>query len=606
MHSKIRYAVSLCLIVIALLVLTTGLSLAKDGLLGRFAPKTLVRTGALTPLGTGFTYQGKLNDAGEPAEGVFDMQFELHDAGTEGTLIGALVLNDIAVTEGLFSVMLDFGSGVFDGQARWLAISMRPGDEDGAYAPLTPRQPLSAAPYALYAMEAGTVTWDNLDQNPIPGNCTADQIMAWNTTLETWECVENTDTTYSAGFGLNLAGATFKVLTDTVQTRVSGTCAPGSMVSGVNSDGTVTCEPHDTRPVFYQTALNTGGNVGHHTSIAIGADGLPIVSYYNYTDKSLDVAHCNDVACTNAITSTVDATGRIENTSITIGADGLPIISYYGIDGVYGLKVAHCIDITCTSATISTLDTTGNAGAWTSITIGVDGLPIISYYDAVDDNLKVAHCNDSACSTATLTPLDTSANDVGWWTSITIGVDGLAIISYKDDTAKDVKVAHCSNITCTSATISSPVTTGDVGDYTSITIGIDGLPIIGYRGQSGGSALTVAHCDDLVCSSATTANLYTDSSYVQGAITIGADGLPILSFRDNITERLMVAHCIDIACTSSTWVVVDDSSAQIGQYNSITVGTDGMPVISYFDKTNGNVKVTHCSNQFCVPFWRPR
>jgi hypothetical protein len=96
---------------------------------------------------------------------------------------------------------------------------------------------------------------------------------------------------------------------------------------------------------------------------------------------------------------------------------------------------------------LSAVDT-GNGGGSTSVTIGADGLALISYGDLIDFDLKVAHCANAACSTATLATLD-SGGDVGSYTSITIGADGLGLISYQDVTNTDLKAAHCANVTCT-------------------------------------------------------------------------------------------------------------------------------------------------------------
>ena len=87
------------------------------------------------------------------------------------------------------------------------------------------------------------------------------------------------------------------------------------------------------------------------------------------------------------------------------------------------------------------------ATPYASVTIGVDGLGLISYYDAINESLKVAHCNDVPCSSVSLNTLD-SAGDVGLYTSVTLGVDGLALISYYDDFNDALKVAHCSNPFC--------------------------------------------------------------------------------------------------------------------------------------------------------------
>lgn len=105
------------------------------------------------PLGTSFTYQGQLKDGAAPADGAYDFIFRLYDASSGGLQVGSSVtLADRIVTGGLFTVQLDFGASPFGGDARWLDIQVRPGASTGAYTLLTPRQPLSATPYALYAL----------------------------------------------------------------------------------------------------------------------------------------------------------------------------------------------------------------------------------------------------------------------------------------------------------------------------------------------------------------------------------------------------------------------------------------------------------------------
>ncbi len=112
---------------------------------------------AAAPLGTAFTYQGRLNDAGAPANGRYDLKFTVFDALAGGIQVGpAVSTNGLAVGSGLFTVTLDFG-GVFTNTARWLQIEVK---TNGAvsYATLVPRQPLVPVPQALYAPNAGTAT----------------------------------------------------------------------------------------------------------------------------------------------------------------------------------------------------------------------------------------------------------------------------------------------------------------------------------------------------------------------------------------------------------------------------------------------------------------
>ena len=72
-----------------------------------------------------------------------------------------------------------------------------------------------------------------------------------------------------------------------------------------------------------------------------------------------------------------------------------------------------------------------DVGQYNAISIGLDGNPVISYYDMTNGNLKVAKCANPACTgTAVVTTVDNSANNVGRYSSITVPVDGLPVISW--------------------------------------------------------------------------------------------------------------------------------------------------------------------------------
>ena len=102
--------------------------------------------------GTAFTFQGRLNDGAAPATGHYDLRFTLQDAATAGSQIaGPLTLVPVGVTNGLFTVRLDFGLGVFNGAARWVQIGVRTNGSAVAHTVLSPRQPVTAAPYAVMA-----------------------------------------------------------------------------------------------------------------------------------------------------------------------------------------------------------------------------------------------------------------------------------------------------------------------------------------------------------------------------------------------------------------------------------------------------------------------
>lgn len=128
-------------------------------LLGSLLAALPASTGLGQAIGTSFTYQGRLDDAGAPASGVYDLQFRLFTAA--GVQVGPTVCSeDVGVTAGAFSVPLDFGA-VFDGTQRLLEISVRPGagvtcSNAAGFTTLSPRQSVSAGPYALYALTAAS------------------------------------------------------------------------------------------------------------------------------------------------------------------------------------------------------------------------------------------------------------------------------------------------------------------------------------------------------------------------------------------------------------------------------------------------------------------
>ena len=107
-------------------------------------------------------------------------------------------------------------------------------------------------------------------------------------------------------------------------------------------------------------------------------------------------------------------------------------------------------------------------GQYTSIAIGTDGLPVVSYYDTANGNLKVAKCVNAACTGgATITTVD-SAGVVGTYTSIAIGTDGLPVVSLPHDaTNGDLKVVKCSNAACTGPLTTVPQWPGQCRSVTS-------------------------------------------------------------------------------------------------------------------------------------------
>jgi hypothetical protein len=101
--------------------------------------------------GTAFTYQGRLQADGAPANGSYALTLTLFSADTGGTPVaGPLTNTAVAVSNGLFLVTIDFGPGVWDGATNWLELAVAT-NGTGPFTTLTPRQQLTPAPYAITA-----------------------------------------------------------------------------------------------------------------------------------------------------------------------------------------------------------------------------------------------------------------------------------------------------------------------------------------------------------------------------------------------------------------------------------------------------------------------
>jgi hypothetical protein len=379
--------------------------------------------------------------------------------------------------------------------------------------------------------------------------------------------------------------------------------------------------------------------VGQHLSITIGSDGLPIISYFdsNYAfspERGLKVLKCRTVDCsatnTNIITVVDSRDQSGYHTSITIGSDGLPIVAYYngGNNTVSGLWFVKCNDLSCnsTNTNISTrVDSNDGAGFGASITIGTNGNPIIAYRNNSNDNLIFLKCNNIYCNSYSTITIDGSTDDN---TSINLGTDGLPIIAYNTRLSgtKKLKVWKCYNQNCTS---SSTTMVSDRSRWPSLTIGTDGLPIISfYTVQGNVGYLGVLKCSKFDCSDTTTNKITilttstpssSDPSYnpSHSSITIGPDGLPIIAYRyvsSTNANFLNVLKCSKPDCsatTSNSIVTVDDIGPYGGTagYNSkisLAIGSDGLPIIAYYDNKINSLKVLHCGNDRCLPYWQRR
>src|SRR3989344_261530 len=250
-----------------------------------------------------------------------------------------------------------------------------------------------------------------------------------------------------------------------------------------------------------------------------------------------------------------------------------------------------------------TVDSTGSVGQYTSLALGSDGFARISYYDVTNADLKFVQCTNADCSTKNITTVDSTGN-VGQYSSIDIGSDGFARISYYDFTNADLKFAQCTNADCSTKNITTVDSTGSVGQVTSIALGSDGFARISYRDFTNAD-LKFAQCTNADCS---TKNIQTvDTGNVPNvhiSLALGSDGFARISYATDDGSgdyvKLNFAQCTNADCSTNNNIIVDSGGTLgVGEYNSLVLGSDGFARISYYDGTNADLKFVQCTNADC-------
>ena len=275
---KLKLSLFSFLLILSLLITSSG-----SAAYGMYA--TTTSASLESPLGSAFTYQGRLMDGGIPANGTYNFRFYLWADQAKITLLGTVPHNGtmpVTATDGYFSVILDFGESTFTGEARWLEIEV-----NGTL--LSPLQALTATPYALFSK---TAPWLGLSDVPVGF---ADEV--------------DDNTTYTAGAGLSLSGTQFRV-------NFAGTGgASAASRSDHNHSGIYAITSHNH---LGQTWTGSNNPLTINGSFSTG-DYAPLVlsNSYDFGDGLV-----------------VDSVGRYGMYINSAGTDGV-FVQHAGGDGVY-------------------------------------------------------------------------------------------------------------------------------------------------------------------------------------------------------------------------------------------------------------------------------
>ncbi len=352
-------------------------------------------------------------------------------------------------------------------------------------------------------------------------------------------------------------------------------------------------------------------DIGWHSSIVLDTSGNPVVSYYDRDNNNLKLLHCNDPACLGndeSITSP-DASGEVGgHTSLVLDAAGNPVISYHYGFSEFDLVVMHCNDPNCEGGneSITTPDTAGTVGMWTSLALDNSGNPVISYYHFDSADLKILHCNDPNCegNNESITSPDTNG-DVGNFTSLTLDNAGNPVVSYYDATQDNLKIMHCNDADCAgnNEIINTPDMAGDVGLWTSLQLDSLGNPVVSYFDQTNEN-LKVLHCNDPDCAGDNESIISPDTVGDVGrynSLELDSAGNPVVSYFDgDINFDLKVIHCNDPNCAGGDDNITSpDTDVFVGLFTSLVLNENDHPIVSYYDLDNLSLRLLHCGSPTC-------
>lgn len=607
-----------------------------------------------------FTYQGFLQDAGNPATGTYDFRFTLqYNDGMLGMqIVGTPQLkDDVAVTAGVFTVPLDFGATLMNFDYL-LKIEVRPGASSGSYTTLIPDTAIKAAPQSHYAENAGfaatignnsvasgsivdgnvqtqdigfsAVTADKVDsttvQVRVAGTCAAGASIRSIDSGGGVECeaddTGSTITSINAGTGLTGGGSTgaltlgianggvgasqlasgsvgtAAINANQVQARVTGTCSAGNSIRAIASDGTVTCEADDT-----------GGGTVTSVASGTGLTGGPITGSgtLSIADGGVGATQIADGSITATEINTASVQARVTGTCAagssigSIAANGTVVCE---TDDV-GISSLTTVTSGYPTASLRLLSTASASVGDITATTGIDGLALVAHYEPTNGDLVVLHCDVPDCSTTTRTIVD-STGDVGRKPRIVIagtGATSFPLITYFDQTNNVLKALRCSNLACTTVLSAAMTATAGANPVHETSRNASGTFAVAFHDPATGDLRGMTCTNYNACNAPF--DIHASADNVGQNLVMGINGYRYYAYRNATNNHLLLRICGStlISASSCHTTLTLDASGTVEDVHDLLVTETLQPVVLY--RKGGLEFAVSCTTSFCTAATTP-
>ena len=533
--------------------------------------------------GTAFTYQGRLNDRSNPASGIYDLRFTIYDSSGGPTVVaGPLSNSPTSASNGLFTVTLDFGAGVFTGAERWLDIGVRT-NGSGAFTALTPRQQITAAPYAMFAgaLPASSITSNMLAPGAVgsaqlavgavqaaniaPGVITATQLAKpprAGKISSGWMALDFGQADFTVTF--NPAFSSTPVVTLGLQPYSPATLGERAAFY-VKSRSASGFTGRFSAPTSVQK-LSTAGTYSSAAIVngapAICAAGSPASIQYLRADPYGDYWSA-------PLKLFLDEGGQDYMRLAVV--NGNPAIAYHSSTGAVRFVRATDVDGTTWGTPVNVVTSSSNSFSFLSFAV-VNGNPAIAYWEWPSWDLKYVRATD-ANGTAWSAPVavDTAGN-VGRTCSLAV-INGNPAISYEDFSGGVLKFIRATD--ANGAAWSAPVVVDAAQSWQTSLAVVNGQPAIGYARPAGGTWF--ARANDV--NGATWGTPVMVGDYGADISLQIVNGAPAQSFIAN--GRLQYARAADV--NGANWYPPALLDPEVGGGGtSLIVLSTGVPAISYY------------------------